>query len=473
MNKLLAIIAVFLLSLTPTFGQGYFPPGGSGSGTTINTTGSGPLINGGVLGSLPDPYTYQYGAPTEYAGTSNALPAQMCTGSDGFIYTITNTPSNNTTRPFIIKTNPATGVSTSLLLPDRAGGSGADPTYFYILYDICLGPDGNIWAAMGHPSVYQALVKVTPGGVVSYVDAPNAGHTPRSICVGPDHNLWLFCGTGVWRYNVLANSFTSFPITDDPIYRACVGPDNKFWYGNASGYLVSLTTSGTETVTSVPLNAGGPILGPDNQLWVPEPGYGGSPAYFITMVSLKPDLTVDKAYQIPNPFTTNYAKCSGPDGCIYISANDGGVAKIYQLTMSGTWTTYSLTAYTATNNFGCCVGPDGNIWFSEQDVNKIGMIPLIKQLGTVGDVNSTGVGNFGGLQIPVSGGYRGTGTLVAGTVTIANSHVSTGCMVILIRTSNGANSGTLSITNKNNGVGFTASSTNASDTGTFDYLIIK
>lgn len=66
----------------------------------------------------------------------------------------------------------------------------------------------------------------------------------------------------------------------------------------------------------------------------------------------------------------------------------------------------------------------------------------------------------------------GSGTLVAGTVTISNTLVTSSSIIILARTTSGGTTGTLSYT-KNAGVGFTVSSTSNTDTSTFDYLIIN
>lgn len=65
----------------------------------------------------------------------------------------------------------------------------------------------------------------------------------------------------------------------------------------------------------------------------------------------------------------------------------------------------------------------------------------------------------------------GTSTLVAGTVTIPYPAIATGDAIILTRTSLGANAGVLSFS-INNGVGFTVTSANAADVGTFQYVIM-
>jgi hypothetical protein len=66
----------------------------------------------------------------------------------------------------------------------------------------------------------------------------------------------------------------------------------------------------------------------------------------------------------------------------------------------------------------------------------------------------------------------GTGTLVAGTVTIPYPTIATGDAIILTRTlPHGANPGVLGFS-INNGVGFTVTSSVATDVGTFQYVIM-
>jgi hypothetical protein len=66
----------------------------------------------------------------------------------------------------------------------------------------------------------------------------------------------------------------------------------------------------------------------------------------------------------------------------------------------------------------------------------------------------------------------GSGTLSGGTVTIANTSVTAASIIFLTDTSNGANLGVLSVGVITAGDGFVVNSSNALDSGTFNFLII-
>lgn len=66
----------------------------------------------------------------------------------------------------------------------------------------------------------------------------------------------------------------------------------------------------------------------------------------------------------------------------------------------------------------------------------------------------------------------GTGTLASGTATIANTSVTANTRVFITMRTHGPNSGFVSVS-VNAGVGFTVSSSNASDGNTFNWLLIE
>jgi hypothetical protein len=67
----------------------------------------------------------------------------------------------------------------------------------------------------------------------------------------------------------------------------------------------------------------------------------------------------------------------------------------------------------------------------------------------------------------------GSGTLAAGTVTIANTSVTVSSMIFLTDISGGSNLGILSVGAVTAGTGFVVNSSNALDASTFNYLIIE
>lgn len=78
-----------------------------------------------------------------------------------------------------------------------------------------------------------------------------------------------------------------------------------------------------------------------------------------------------------------------------------------------------------------------------------------------------------GLRIKEGTNSRmGTGTLASGTATIANTSVTANTRVFVTMRTHGPNSGFVSVS-VNAGVGFTVSSSNASDGNTFNWLLIE
>jgi hypothetical protein len=67
----------------------------------------------------------------------------------------------------------------------------------------------------------------------------------------------------------------------------------------------------------------------------------------------------------------------------------------------------------------------------------------------------------------------GTGTLSSGTVTIPASQVTASSIIMLTDTASSlTNLGTLTVSSKTAGTGFTAKSANVLDASTFNYMII-
>lgn len=74
-------------------------------------------------------------------------------------------------------------------------------------------------------------------------------------------------------------------------------------------------------------------------------------------------------------------------------------------------------------------------------------------------------------KLAVASGTRGTATLVAGTVTVSNTNVVTGDLILMSPTNISGTAGFLSYSIVN-GVSFTITSSSITDTRTIHYLII-
>jgi len=86
------------------------------------------------------------------------------------------------------------------------------------------------------------------------------------------------------------------------------------------------------------------------------------------------------------------------------------------------------------------------------------------------DVNAAG----SGLRVAEGGNAKqGTATLVAGTVTVANTSVTANSRIFLTGQVLGGTAGGLNVTSRTPGTSFVVTSTNAADTSTFAYEIIE
>ena len=93
-------------------------------------------------------------------------------------------------------------------------------------------------------------------------------------------------------------------------------------------------------------------------------------------------------------------------------------------------------------------------------------------LNVAGSIDLTSVGT--GMAVREgSNANQGTATLVAGTVTVANTAVTANSRIFLTGQLLGGTAGGLNVTSRVAGTSFTVTSTNAADTSTFAYEIFE
>lgn len=108
----------------------------------------------------------------------------------------------------------------------------------------------------------------------------------------------------------------------------------------------------------------------------------------------------------------------------------------------------------------------------------------LRASGAAWPLTTTGNVNFGNVTLGTAGNKlsittgsnasAGTGTLIAGTVTISTTAVTANSLIFLQDTASSiANVGTLTVSSKTAGSGFVVTSTLALDTSTFNWLIIN
>lgn len=101
-------------------------------------------------------------------------------------------------------------------------------------------------------------------------------------------------------------------------------------------------------------------------------------------------------------------------------------------------------------------------------------------LTVAGDLTATGgnviIGTAGkGLQVKTGSNARaGTATLASGTATVANTSVTANSLIFVTDVdATIANTGYLAVSAKVVGTSFTVTSSNATDSGTFNWLIVE
>jgi virginiamycin B lyase len=242
------------------------------------------------------------------------------------------------------------------------------------LWDICLGPDGNIW---GTANSGGGIDKITPDGkVTSYL----ALHSdPLGISVGSNHHLWFAEGTtGRIAQITLNGKITSYKV---PVPKGKVatpnwtapGPDGRTWFvdqGTAPGF-GAVTADGKVTVYKMPANAVPTeiVAGADGNLWITDRGLNA-----IDVVS-----TSGKFLATHHLSTANaepWGIIVGPDKNMWIA--EEAADAIVRMTTSGAEKAFPVpTADGAPLNLAD--GPDGNVWFNEtgatfQTAGKIGYV---------------------------------------------------------------------------------------------------
>jgi len=201
---------------------------------------------------------------------------------------------------------------------------------------ICESSDGDIWMALGlFPFIFK--LDITTGEPLFYVQLATAT-TLWDMCDGPDGNLWVADGNAtVWEITT-AGTVSSYALTGATCYGICSGPDGNLWVADGASRVWKVTTAGTPTsYSTVGYFPRGICEGSDGNLWVTDAT--------DKVLKINTSGTVLSVYTLTGANlndTTNIT--GGPDSNLWVNDYNG---KVWKLTTSGTSTPYTLTMDTA------------------------------------------------------------------------------------------------------------------------------
>lgn len=335
--------------------------GGGGSASNVNLPAASAIRE--ALGRHTSGTIAEYSIPHPGKNVPKTFPVGIETGPDGALW-FTERGSGKIGR---ITT---AGVFTE---PIRLHGRARFP------WNLATGPDGYLWVtggslrtyrqeSRGAPDPYASIWQVSLDGTVKEVPLPMYSD-PRSIALGPDGNYWFGEHTGNIGRITTSGLITQFPVPHgNPVNAAViVGPDGALWFGETfHNKLGRITTAGKVRVCPVSGPAG-IVAGPDGNLWVSE-FLHGKVARVTTACAITGEFALSSSQSSPKGIVV------GSDGDIYVAEFDGG--KIGKIDLStGLVTEYPIPTPNS-GPWGITSGPDGNIWFAESLVGKIGVLTI-------------------------------------------------------------------------------------------------
>lgn len=232
--------------------------------------------------------------------------------------------------------------------------------------DITRGSDGNLWFI--NSRIPGVIGRITPSGAVSQYSAGSTA-TPQYLSAEPDGNLWYTLNqftiakmttTGtVTTYTFPMENAVSGGEQSGASSRLIPGPDGNLWF--ADGYFVgSITPAGVVTQYPVYYSTTSIAVGSDGNLWFTVNGW------YVGKITTSGAVTM---YNLPNAQWTDIT--TGPDGNLW--AADMLSNRIALISTAGTFTTYTIPTPNSDPQT-IAAGPDGALWFTERNAGKIARI---------------------------------------------------------------------------------------------------
>jgi streptogramin lyase len=284
-------------------------PGGIAIGPNGNVWFTEVQGGGDGLGSMtPDRASPPTFGPDDYVGTSRL--GNVTTGPDGNLWF--------TIMGFDTEIGAMTPAGT-LMGPWNTG----DPSNG-VVPDIVAGPDGNLWYTSNS---YGWIGQITTSGAITQFAAGECGprgQTPQpgAIAVGPDNNLWFTvttpCPDMLGRMTT-SGSVNLYPIPA-PATDVAAGPDGNVWFTTASG--VGEINPVTGNVGIFNGQAPGTSIAPSpctNDLWFTS---GSGAVGKITTSGNESLYTLPTAGSDPDDIT------AAPYGTVFLTEPNGGGGQI-------------------------------------------------------------------------------------------------------------------------------------------------
>jgi streptogramin lyase len=294
-------------------------------------------------------------------GTLSGTPGRLAAGSDGNVWFVINSSTDNKQ---LGKITPS-GAVTEYATPNNDS-----------LIGITAGPDGNMWA-----TTIGNVVKIPPGDPTTATEFADANILSQSeITSGPDGNLWAGSNTGVVKIppgnpGGVHDTFFSGLFTGTAL-GITAGGDGNLWVANNTfdpntSTIVRVSTSGV--VQGTPTPAGNTLQqselapGPPGQVTFTEPIGGGVPERVGRV-----DYSGNVAFtDMPGGLGDPVGITFGNDGAYWIA--NFGADKVRRMTPAGDVTEpISFGANSGPRQI--TKGPNDTLWVSLETAQKIGKI---------------------------------------------------------------------------------------------------
>lgn len=387
-------------------------------------------LNGEIVKVTTSGVSTKYGGFSREVLNNNPSPQDVTVGADGNIWftkgygllnigristsgTVTEFPSGMAHNTGIVALGDYVWYASSYY--SKLGKMAMDGTKTTVdipgaAYQLTVGPDKNIWAALtSRNSIVRVNVKTNE--TTEYV-IPTAASRPYAITSGPDGNIWFtMLEHRIGKLEISSGTITEYelPTAGSGPRSIIAGADGNLYY---TGFLVSkigmITTEGVVTEftgANAPFDI---VSGPDGNVWFTATGNGGrvgkltvdnSTAITVTTVSDGPGQVGDSVAIASGKSTTLHANPDANSVFIEWNCSDGFNSTSASATISPT------ADVTCTATFEATQEPQVELGLSVSPESKAGL-PFTED-----------------ITISLTGG-SGTGAV---TYSIDPSSTATGC----------------------------------------------